>query len=463
MRNSASRAEAPHAIVIGASIAGLLAARVLSDHFRKVTLIERDRLSAGWEPRKGVPQGCHIHALLARGEQVLSGLFPGLTEALLAGGAVPVDLANDIRWYQFGSFKVRFPSALVGLCQSRPFLEGHIRQRVLSLKNVDCRPDTEVLGVLATSDGRRLTGVRVRDRQSAGELCLYGSLAVDATGRGSASPKWLQQLGYPRPRESVIAAKVGYASRTYRRRREDLNGAKLVVVLPTPPHETRMGAVVPIEGDRWMVSLGGVAGDHPPKDEPGFLAFARSLPIPDVADLLRRAEPLSPITMHKFPWSVRRHYEDMERFPEGFLIVGDALCSFNPVYGQGMTVSALEAEALDFCLREKGSGLPPYSRSDLGPRFFRKVSSVVDLPWRLAASADVRYPNVDGPRTWSTTLFNWYLSKLHGVTAHDPAVHRQFIKVINLMDPPISLLRPPLPLRVLQGSLVHRVPRHRPA
>lgn len=374
---------------------------------------------------------------------------------------MPVDFANDICWYQFGAFKVRFPSGIIGLSQSRPFLEAHLRRRVLALRNVDCLTECEVTGLLASGDWRCIVGVRVRDRRGGIERAVPAALVVDATGRGSKSPKWLEELGYSRPRESRISTNVGYASRTYRRRSGDLDGAKMLVMLATPPHETRGGALVPIEDDRWMASLAGLGGDHPPPDESGFLAFARSLPIPELYHALVRTEPLTQIAIYKFPASVRQHYDEMERFPEGYLVLGDALCSFNPVYGQGMTVSALEAEVLDECLRHLRRGAD--SLVGLAPRFFQTVSPIIDRPWKLATAADVRYASVEGPRSLSTAFFDWYVRQLHRVTAYDPDVYSQFIRVINLMESPSSLLRPPLSLRVLTGSLTNRGTRRRVA
>ncbi|HXG68942.1 MAG TPA: FAD-dependent oxidoreductase, partial [Blastocatellia bacterium] len=247
-----------HAIVLGGSMAGLLAARVLTDHFDRVTLIERDSFPDGPESRKGVPQGRHAHALLAKGREIVSRLFPDLMTDLVKGGATLVDIGAEARWYHFGGYKVRFQSGMVGPFMSRPFLEWHVRQRVLALKNLSHIDGCEVKGLIATEDCRRVTGVRVERRAGDdGPATLTADLIVDATGRGSQSPKWLETLGYGRPEENVVKMNAGYTSRIYRRSPEDLHGAKAVFVLPTPPEGKRMGALFPIEGNRWLVSIGG--------------------------------------------------------------------------------------------------------------------------------------------------------------------------------------------------------------
>ena len=345
-----------HAIVMGGSIAGLLAARVLTDHFDRVTIVERDRFPESDQSRKGVPQGRHVHVLLAKGQEIISQLFPGIVSALHEKGSIPFDPAADMRWHHFGGFKDRRASGIAALSMSRPLLESEIRRRVLGLKNLTAIEGCDVEAPVASDDRARITGIGIHHRSGRTRETLHADLIVDATGRGSQSPRWLESLGYTRPQESTIKVDVGYTSRTYRRNPGDLTGAKVVYALPTPPRERRMGGLFPIEGDRWLVTLGGWLGDHAPDDERGFLDFARSLPDPEICNFLTRSVPLTHFVVHKFPSNLRRHYETVPRWPEGYLVVGDAMCSFNPIYGQGMTVSALDALTLDACLKERRSG-----------------------------------------------------------------------------------------------------------
>jgi 2-polyprenyl-6-methoxyphenol hydroxylase-like FAD-dependent oxidoreductase len=440
-----------NAIIIGGSIAGLLAARVLADHFERVTLIERDLFPADIQTRKGVPQGRHVHALLARGLEIMSTLFPGLENELLAGGAVPVDLAGETHWYHFGGYKLQFESEFVSLMMSRPLLEWHIRRHVLALPNVAAIQECAVDHLLASADRARVTGVALRRRSSTADVeHLSADLIIDASGRGSQSPVWLSALGYEKPRETVIKIGVGYTTRIYQRRPSDLVGARAILIAPEPPQQTRVGVMSPIEGNRWMITLGGWLGDHASTDEQGFLEFARSLPAPDIYDVISHAEPLSDLVAYTFPSNLRRHYERLDRFPAGYLVLGDAMCSFNPVYGQGMTVSALQASALDKSLRERSGEL-----NDLARRFFQRAAKLIDIPWMAATGEDFRYPQVEGVRPPGIKLILWYGAKLQLATQRDAEVYRAFLYVMNLMCPPTSLFHPRIIGRVLWNTLFH--------
>lgn len=448
-----------HAIVMGGSLSGLLAARILTDHFERVTLIERDRISAETGPRKGVGQSRQTHGLLGKGQQIMSELFPGLFEELVAGGAIQGDMARILRWHHFGGYKVDFDSGLIGVAMSRPFLEYHIRQRVLAIPNLTLIEDCDLTGLVATDLNARIGGVQIQRRApgAIGEL-LSAELVVDATGRGSQSPKWLEALDYPRVAETTIKVDIGYATRLYRRDPNEPGSHSLYMAFPTPPHEKRMGVMFPIEGDRWSLSVGGWAGDHAPLDEQGFLEFARSLPASDIYNIIKRAEPLSDIVPYKFPANLRRRYEKMARFPEGYIVLGDALCSFNPVYGQGMTTAALDAVTLDECLKQqvkRGTlvGLPR--------RFFKQAAKVIDIPWTLAAGEDFRYPETQGPKAPGTDFINRYVARVHLAAQVDPMVYYSFLQVMNLIAPPTTLFNPKIVLRVLQDS--RWLEQHQPA
>jgi len=423
-------------------MAGLLAARVLSDRFERVTLIERDVPPDGPDTRKGVPQGRHAHVLLARGEQILSSLFPGLTAELVAGGAFAGDMAASMRWFQFGGYKRQHHWGHNTFIQTRPYLEWHVRRRVVALPNVKLLGGCSVTGL--SRDGARVTGVEV---QRGGESeSIAGELTVDCGGRGSAAPRWLQEMAFDAPPESAIEVNVGYASRYYRRVPGQLRGAEFVVIHPKPPGERRSATLFPIEGDRWICTLAGWLGDHPPTDSAGFLEFARNLPAPDVHQVISQAEPLSDPVPHRFPANLRRHYERLARFPEGYLVMGDAVCSFNPVYGQGMTSAALQADLLARHLAGADHG-------DLARRHFREVARAVDVIWKLAAGEDFRYPEVRGPKMAGTDLGNRYVSMIHRAVMRDERVYDAFLSVLNLLEPPEILFRPSTVVRVLRAAL----------
>jgi 2-polyprenyl-6-methoxyphenol hydroxylase-like FAD-dependent oxidoreductase len=430
-----------HAVVVGASMGGLVAARVLREVFDRVTLVERDVLDDSAGPRRGVPQGRHAHGLLARGREVLEDFFPGLTEELVGLGAGRTDLQSGFRWINAGRLLSQEDSGLVGLGVSRPLLESRVRARVLALPNVTLFDGCDATGLTATADRSRVTGLRILRRAEDGaDEVLDADLVVDATGRGSRGPQWLQSLGYPAPEVEQVQIGLAYASRSYRRDPQGPVGAAVGATTANP----RAGVMINQEDDRWIVSIGGILGDAAPLDHEGFTAFAASLPSPAIHEVIRDAEPLTDAVRFRYPASSRRRYERMSRFPAGYLAFGDSICSFNPTYGQGMTVAALEGTVLRNCLAE--------GTADLGRRFFRGAARIVDIPWDISVGADLRFPDVEGQRTAKVRMVNRYLERVHRAAEHDPGVGRAFLRVVNMIDRPERLMAPGTALRVLRGS-----------
>jgi 2-polyprenyl-6-methoxyphenol hydroxylase-like FAD-dependent oxidoreductase len=428
-----------HAVVLGAGMAGLLTARVLSESFRRVTVVDRDELPTGTEGRRGVPQGRHLHALLPRGRQVLDELFPGITEELVQHGAVLADPMAQVR-FQFGGHRLsRAPSPLRDLFASRPLLESTVRARVRQIPEVTVRDRCDVLGPVV--EGGRVTGVHVADREPAAAVeRLTADLVVDATGRGSRTPAWLEQMGLSAPPEERVEIRLGYTSGRFRLRPGALDGDVAILTSGTP-QAARGGALFPIEGGLHMVTLAGTLGDRPPVDLEGFLGFAADLAFPDIADALRGAVPVSPLHSTSFPASVRRCYERLRDMPSGLLVLGDALCSLDPVYGQGMTVAALEADALRTLLRR---GRVPAPRT-----FSRAAHRALGPAWDLAAGADLADPRVQGTRTRKVRLGNAYTARFQAAAEKDADLARAFVEVIGLLRPPAALMRPDRLVRVL--------------
>jgi 2-polyprenyl-6-methoxyphenol hydroxylase-like FAD-dependent oxidoreductase len=451
METPANLRQHGHAIVIGASLAGLLAARVLADRFERVTILERDHLPTGPEARKGVPQARHVHALLIRGEQVMERLFPGFAKQLIEGGANPVRSGYDVRWHHFGCWKLGFESDLRTLALSRPFLEFHVRQRLLQCPNVRVLDGTVVTRYAADWDCSRVTGVFIRGRHSItmADEPLQADLVVDASGRGSQTPQRIEELGYARPEESLVKVNFGYASRIYERPRGSRDWQSLYVV--DRPPSRRGGLVYPIEGNRWLVTLFGWHGDHPPTTEDGFLEFARKLAVPDVCNAMASAHPLTGITAHGFPANWRRHYDRLARFPARLIVLGDALCSFNPIYGQGMTVAALAAETLEECLRTLEARRTP-NLDALTRNFQGRMSRIVDLPWQLAVGEDLRFPETPGRRSLKVRLMHAYTAKLHEAAGHSPLVSERFNRVRNMVAPRSVLFGRDVLLELLRVS-----------
>jgi len=433
------------AVVIGGSMGGLVAARVLADAYERVTVVDRDRLPAGPAHRKAVPQGRHAHAVIAGGRAALEELFPGLSGEIEALGAPVGDAQTKVRWFHLGGRLAQAPCGLRGLNVSRPLLEDRVRARVRALGNVEVIDRADVLGLSASEDGSRVTGIRlIRGRDGSAEERLAADLVVDAGGRGSRTPRWLEELGYPAPAEEAVRVDVTYATRTFRARPEAIGGDVAIVVCATP-ETPRLGVLIALEDDRWIVSLAGYRGERAPLDLDGFLGYAARLTNPDLVEALRGAEPLDDGATHRFPASVRRRYDRLRRFPDGLLVFGDALSSFNPIYGQGMTVAAREALALRRCLRSGPGRLPR--------RFFRAAAREVDAAWKIVMGSDLRIPAVEGARPLPVRVMNAYIAGLLRCAQGDAGLAEAFLRVAYLVDRPERLLRPGVALRVLARRL----------
>jgi 2-polyprenyl-6-methoxyphenol hydroxylase-like FAD-dependent oxidoreductase len=427
-----------HAVVLGASMGGLSAARALAGAYDRVTVVERDALTADVGHRRGVPQGKHFHTILLRGAQVLEEMFPGLSDDLVAAGAVRASFLDEARFVLTGHELVRTVTGASDIQATRPMLEGAVRARVEKHPGVRILSGCDVAGPVV--EGDRVTGVRiVRDGT---EEVLAADLVVDAMGRSGRARAWLTSLGYPTPAEDRIDVDMMYVSRLVRPAGPFRD--KLVLVGPVPGRPSGF-AFAAQEGDQAMVTVVGMAGEYPPTDEADYLAFVKRAAPPDVHDAIVASEPLSDFRTHRFPASLRRRYERLKRFPSGLLVFGDALCSFNPIYGQGMTVAALEAEALRRCLVD--------GERDLARRFFRAAARIIDPVWQLNAVADLALPEIPGHRTPATRMLNRYVARLHRVGAHDPVVATAFMRTIGLLDPPSAILRPGVLARVVLGGL----------
>jgi 2-polyprenyl-6-methoxyphenol hydroxylase-like FAD-dependent oxidoreductase len=434
-----------HAVVIGGSIAGLVAAGALARHFERVTVIERDAYPDSPNARKGTPQARHVHVLLKQGEAAAEELFPGLFAELESHGGQRVDTSGDARWFYFGGWKARFKSGIEMVSQSRPLLEWTLQRRVAALGNVSLVTG-DVYGLLASGRGP-VRGVRLHRRGGASaDESLEADLVVDASGRGSRTPAWLRELDWTPPPESEVKVDVGYATRFYRRTNAQRDWTALLCHPKFP--DTRCGVLLPVEGGRWMLTLVGWFGDHPPGDESGFLDYARNLAIRDLYDAVEHAEPLSDIALHRFPSNRRRHYE-RTAMPDGLVVLGDAACSFNPVYAQGMATGALGARALDACLAEQRAERGPGNLTGFAERFQKRLARVTDAPWQLATGEDFRSSKAEGERPPFMPLRSWYTARVHELTWRDPFTAKRFLEVMHLVRPPTALFHPYIALRAL--------------
>jgi 2-polyprenyl-6-methoxyphenol hydroxylase-like FAD-dependent oxidoreductase len=435
------------AIVIGAGIGGLTAARVLSRRYPSVTVLDRDTLPPDASPRRGVPQGTQPHLLLIGGQRELSALFAGIEEELIAAGGVPIDTGQQLCTFRYGRRWPAAPTGLVPIAVTRPLLEAAIRARVAALPGVVIRDRVAVSG-LAGREGV-VTGVVL----DTGET-LDAAVVVDCTGRGSRSDRWLGALGLPSPEQVEVKVGVSYSTRIYRRRPGDLlaDGWRAAIILPAPPAERMSGVAMPIEGDRWLVGIGGWHLPDPPSDAATFEAGARHLPDPIVAELIARAEPLGDVVVARFPSSRRRLFEKLGRLPAGYVALGDAICSFNPIYGQGMTCAARQAAALGDAL-DRRHGTPDAA---MAHEYYAAAAEIIQTPWQFAVGGDFSFPETTGPRPRGQAITRWYGRQIAYASQVEPDINQVFAEVQHLIEPASTLFRPRFAARVLRHARKRR-------
>ncbi|MDQ4011254.1 MAG: FAD-dependent monooxygenase [Actinomycetota bacterium] len=436
---------AGHAAVIGASMAGLLAARVLANHFEQVTLVERDALTDSVATRKGVPQGRMLHVLLPRGGGIVERLFPGYAHELMAAGAVSLRVPTDALILTSAGWLDRRATGWPLLSASRPLFEWAVRRRLRELPGVKILDRHEVTSLVVTRDGRQVTGAALRslDAVDGSRQELAADLVVDASGRGSRAPTWLSDAGYATPTKTHVDSNIAYASRIYRIPDGFSADWRVAMLFSQPPSMPRTGYLFPIEDNQWMVALMGAAGQHPPTDEDGFTAFTRSLRHPVIADALAAAEPVTPIRGYRGTANRLWHYERMHRRPERFVVLGDAVCAFNPIYGQGMSTAAVAAETLDACLCEQRRRRPTDVLNGLARRFQRRLARRNADPWMLSTGEDLRFPTTTGMRvTAATQLQHRYLDRIAAAATKDPATAGSFVQVLGMLARPTSLFAP---------------------
>ncbi|MEV8603983.1 FAD-binding monooxygenase [Streptomyces griseoviridis] len=421
------------AVVMGGSMGGLLAARALAESFDEVVVVDRDVLPEESANRRGTPQDRHVHGLLARGRQILEEFFPGMTEELRAAGAVVGDVAGDVRWIMDGVPISKGHANLLTVSVSRPTLEAHVRRRVRGLEGVRLLDRTEVVGLRFSPDGQRVTGVRtVQTGDAASGSTLAADLVVDTLGRGSRVQRWLVDQGWPEVPEENTPAGLTYTTRHYRAGPQPSPADFSVDIVATPDYP-RGAVCARIDGGVQVVTAYGILGDVPPADPEGFLDFLKSLSSPEIYEAMVENEaPLDDPVSHRFPASLRRRYELVERLPTGLLALGDAVCSFNPTYGQGMTVVALGAKVL----REHVAG----GQVPDPAAYFRDLArDAVDEAWRQALCNDLGFPEVTGDRTPEILAEQEHMGRVLEAARYDGAIAAAYTRVISLVDPPQAL------------------------
>ncbi|GAB3491357.1 FAD-dependent oxidoreductase [Amycolatopsis cihanbeyliensis] len=427
-------------VVLGAGVAGLLAASVLARELGQVTLVERDRLGRGCTPRKGVPQARHAHLLLGSGARAVEDLLPGTLNALLAGGARSIGMPDQILTLTPQGWMPRFAQVQFLIGCSRTFLENTLRDRVLRDARITLVENADVIGL--TGDARRIGGALVRDRSTGETAPVEADFVVDATGASSDVPHWLEALGLAAD-EDIVDSGVGYATRLYRPCPQ-LREFPAICIQPDPNGAGHGGVLLPIEGGRWMVSVAGMRGYHPPADNAGYVEFAGKLRHSLIGELLASAKPLGGVRGFRTPPNRRRRFERVPHWPEGFVVLGDAVATYNPLYGHGMSVAALQAVALRETLRAHGD------HAGLARRVQRAVVRTVEDAWTLASEQDTRYERTIGPKPGLLKkVGSRYAEQVGKAAAVRPEVTAALLDAYTLNTPLSSLLRPRTALAVL--------------
>jgi 2-polyprenyl-6-methoxyphenol hydroxylase-like FAD-dependent oxidoreductase len=461
-----------HAVVLGGGMAGLLTTRILTEHFEQVSLIERDHYPEEPVFRPGVPQSRHFHILLARGQQIIEELFPGIQEDLVARGAIESDLIKDYRNRTRYGWCPRVSSPLRIYAMRRVLLEWQVRQALVKSPQIRIIDGHEVVNLVASEDAKSVIGVSLRARLNDGgqepgsnsqpddSSCSHlqptqvlaaltqvtADLIVDATGRESKACEWLKSLGYAPPAETIINPFLGYVTQIYAPPSGVQRDWKGMIIAITPPENLRTGIIMPNDEGHWMVALGGAGKDYPPHDTDAFLEFGKGLPDPAWFEAMKEAQPISSIYGYRKNENRIRHFERLQRQPERFLVIGDAVCALNPVYGQGMTIAALGALELRECLRQYSPG----NLSGLARRFQRKLARLNTLPWSLATSLDLQVPGVEGGKMKQrTTLMDRYLERVLQRVPVDPYVASLFLQVVHMLEAPTALFKLSVIMKVI--------------
>ncbi len=391
-----------HAIVVGGAHAGLLAAHALAEHFERVTVCERDPIDEETEFHPGVPQSRHPHLVLARGAELLEARFPGLRAELAALGAPVYDFGLGLRY--------RLPSGRLPVCTlgieiqnvRRTTLERVIRHRVLADRRVELRAGFVVEGLELDEASRTVIGVAGRQRGIAGptgSLREFGprerisaDLVVDASGQAANLSRWLTETGWERPELLEVDGRVTYVSQFYRLPAGHTFDWYGVGSITYAPHINRGGGVFMTDGDCWLVTLIGAGGEVPPTDEAGFLAYATSLDMAEISAVITAGTPLTPAYRYARMSNRWNCYHRLRRWPQRLIAMGDAVCVFNPLYGQGLTIAAQEAHLLGEMLEDTRT------LTGLAPQFQRRVGRLIRLPWSLATSSDLFWDPAPVPR-----------------------------------------------------------------
>ena len=440
------------AIIIGGGIAGKLAARVVSDYFTEVLVIERDPKPEGPTPRKGAPQGEHLHALLHAGENGLESLFPGITEEFYASGAIKINSTNDLAWFHHGVWKQRYHGEFSTILQSRPQLEWHIEKYMRRIPNVSYLHEHSVLNYLYNKEENRIYGVEIKDKNSS-ITQESGELVIDASGVSSLSTNWLTKQGIVIPEEKLNIG-LSYITKQYRLPEHPLRDWTIKLLYPNPPHEKIGGTISKVEGDRYIITCFGYENEINLKElledeDNGFIDLTKKLPKLDIYEELKNGTPLTKTSIYKVPHISWKRFDKVDQLPTGLLLLGDTVCRIDPVFGQGMSLAVLEALALQKLLKNRTS--TPLPR--ITKLFHKDVSKIISPVWTMVISEIFRFPNVTGKKPIGLAVQQWYSKNIFLLSSQNQEVYNTFIKVMNLVRPTTILFHPNVLLPLIRRTI----------
>lgn len=424
------------AIVVGGSVAGLLAAHVLSNHFEDVTLIEKDNYPDDDVPRKGVPQANHVHILLVKGKMILENFFPELEKDLLARGANKIDFLDDSRYRLPSGWAPKFKSGIITFTCTRILLENTIRDQIKKNSKIKIEQGVHITSLGLEKQNRIYLNTK-DDKE------IQGDLIVDCTGRNTKMPTWLEDIGFSKVKETKIDSFIRYSTRRYILPKKDRDW-KILVILNKPTSNPRIGGIYPIEDGKWLVGLYSIGKDYPPTDEKGFLEFTKHLESQELYESLKDAIPDSEIYGYHVQGSRKYHYEELNLWPENFIVLGDAVYVFNPFYGQGITSAALGAKELDDVLAN--GKLDP----DFTKKFQKRLAKVISLPWVLGTSEDLRWPTTvgDKPNTITKMVQN-HAQKVLLLAPNSNLATKSFLEMMHMIKSPGVIYHPLILLQLI--------------
>jgi flavin-dependent dehydrogenase len=420
------------AVVIGGGIAGKLAARVLSEYFQEVIILERDQKPEGPHPRKGAPQGKHLHALLFAGDYGLEELFPGISKQFHANFAVKINSTKELAWFHHGVWKLRYDGPYSTTLQTRPHLEWQIEQEIHKIANLTVRYNTVVQNYLFNKQENRIIGVELQGEK------MDADLVVDTSGASSFSTNWLTKQNIHIPEEKV-KINLTYASQFFELPESEERDWAIKIVYPNPPLEKSGGTISKVEGNRYVVTINRYHSDEQIND---IMRLAKQLPKPDIYNEIKDAAPLSETAIYRVPQIVWRRFEKMKNLPEGLLLIGDTVCRIDPVFGQGMSIAVLEALALKKYLKD--------TKTISSARFQKRVAKMISPIWGMVLAEDFRYPETTGNKPYGLKLQQWYAKEIFLLSAEDSRIYDRFVKVMNLIGPMTILMHPKVVFRVLK-------------